>query len=445
MLCIYHYLHNRTKTLQGTAILLASFTLTSQVLGLLRDRLFASYVGLGADLDAYYYAFKIPDMLYAFFAALVSVTVLIPLLNKAKLHNDGEVHAKKTYDVLYTVFTLFAVIVIAIISLCMPWLVQYIAPGVTDALQIHDIVLFSRLLLFQPVLLGISNLFGSYTQMKEQFVIYALSPVIYNISIVLSIVCLYPKIGMIGVIYGVLVGAILHACIQIPYIHKKSFLPRLRRIYSHDMYMVKEVLTHSIPRALILSLVQVEFLVMNSVASFQNAGSTSTLNLANNLQSVPMSLIGVSFVVAAFPILSKTFAEKDEHGFWSTYRDAAKKISIYTLLATVVLWFGKGIIVEVLLANNSPELSLAFGFFILSLTPQCLELLITRAYYARGETKKAAHLNIYAAIITVTLVWVMGTSVSDIALAFTIGAWVSCIMFYVSVRNYGKDYGVKEV
>lgn len=433
---LYHYLNNRTKTLQGTALILASFTLSSQILGLLRDRLFASYIGLGSDLDAYYYAFKIPDMLYAFFAALVSVTVLIPLLNKAKMHEEGESHAKKTYDVLYTVFTICAILIVGILAAAMPYLIQYIAPGVTDPSKVYNIILYSRLLLLQPILLGISNLFGSYTQMKEKFIIYAVSPVIYNISIVLSIIFLYPVLGMIGVVYGVLIGAILHASIQIPYIHKNNFLPRIRRIRAQDMYIVKEVLTHSIPRALILSLVQVEFLVMNSVASFQKIGSTATLNLANNLQSVPMSLIGVSFVVAAFPVLSKTFAEKDEAKFWNIYREASRKILLYTLLATAVLWFSKGIVVRTLLGNNSPELALAFGFFILSLAPQCVELLITRAYYARGETKKAAHLNIYAAIITVTLVYSIGVNVSNIALAFTIGAWASCLMFWVSIRRY---------
>lgn len=435
---LYDFLHNRTKTLQGTALILAIFTFTSQLLGLLRDRLFASYVGLGADLDAYYYAFKIPDMLYAFFAALVSVTVLIPLLHKAKLHEDGDDHAKKTYDVLYTLFTCSAVVVVSIVSMLMPRLVAYIAPGVTDVTEISNIVLYSRLLLLQPILLGISNLFGSYTQMQQKFIIYALSPVIYNVSIVLSIMLLYPKLGMLGVVYGVLIGAVLHACIQIPYIHKHNFLPRLRRIYYHDMSIVKEVLTHSVPRALILSLVQVEFLFMNSIASFQSVGSTATLNLANNLQSVPMSLIGVSFVVAAFPVFSKTFAEKKEIQFWTTYKEVSRKVITYTLLATVVLWFSKNIVVGVLLGNNSPELAFAFGILILSLTPQCVELLITRTYYARGETKKAAYLNVYACIITIALVYAIGDSVANIALAFTIGAWVSCFMFWVSVERYKR-------
>lgn len=437
---LYDFLHNKTKTLQGTALILAIFTFSSQLLGLVRDRLFASYVGLGSDLDAYYYAFKIPDMLYAFFAALVSVTVLIPLLSKAKLHAEGKAHAKKTYDVLYTVFTIGSVIIVSVIALYMPFFVKYIAPGVTDSTQVSNIILYSRLLLIQPILLGISNLFGSYTQMQQKFIIYAISPVVYNISIVVSIVLLYPKLGMLGVVYGVLVGAVLHACIQIPYIHKHNFLPKLRRIYYHDMSIVKEVLTHSIPRALILSLVQLEFLFMNSIASFQNAGSTATLNLANNLQSVPMSLIGVSFVVAAFPVFSKTFAEKNEAVFWSTYKDVSRKVMLYTLLATVALWFSKDIVVSVLLGNRSPELALAFGFFVLSLLPQSVELLITRLYYARGETKKAAYLNIYAVIITLALVYSTGTSVSYIALAFTISSWVSCGMFWVSVGRYRKIY-----
>jgi putative peptidoglycan lipid II flippase len=241
---------------------------------------------------------------------------------------------------------------------------------------------------------------------------------------------------MLGVVYGVLIGSVLHASIQIPYIHKNNFLPRLRRIYYHDVGIIKEVLTHSVPRALILSLVQVQFLFMNSIASFQAFGNTSTLNLANNLQSVPMSLIGVSFVVASFPILSKSFAEKDETRFWSTYRDVSTKIILYTLIATVGLWFLKEPLVYILLANSSQALALTFGLFILSLTPQCIQLLITRTYYARGETKKAAYLNIYTTIITIGLVWVMGTSVSGIALAFTIGSWVSCGMFWISIRKY---------
>jgi putative peptidoglycan lipid II flippase len=429
-------LQNRTKTLQGAALILAVFTFSSQLLGLVRDRLFASYVGLGSDLDAYYYAFKIPDVLYAFFAALVSVTVLIPLLSKAKLHVEGEVYAKKTYDVLYTVFTIGSVCVVALVSICMPYLVKLIAPGVTDTIQISNIILYSRLLLLQPILLGISNLFGSYTQMNQKFIIYAISPLIYNISIVLSIIWLYPTYGMLGVIFGVLIGAVLHASIQVPYIRTHNFLPRFRRMYYQDIAIVKEVLVHSIPRALVLSLVQIEFLFMNSIASFQSAGSVSTLNLANNLQSVPMSLIGVSFIVAAFPILSKTFAERDEVKFWNMYSDVSKKIIGYTLLATIFLWILKEPLVYTLLGNATPELALAFGIFILSLTPQCVELLITRTYYARGETKKAAYLNIYAAIITIALVYSIGTSVSSIALAFTIGSWISCVIFWVSIRKF---------
>jgi putative peptidoglycan lipid II flippase len=330
----------------------------------------------------------------------------------------------------------FAIISISILSVLLPYLVKYIAPGVTDAGQISNIILYSRLLLLQPLLLGISNLFGSYTQMKKRFIIYALSPLVYNISIVASIVFIYPKLGMLGVIYGVIIGAVLHACIQIPFIKRMNFLPRIRRIYTHDFYIVKEVLTHSIPRALILSLVQVEFLIMNSVASLQKVGSTATLNLANNLQSVPMSLIGVSFVVASFPILSKSFAEKDEKRFWHTYKETSRKILLYTTIATVFLWFTREYVVSILLGNTSPKLSLAFGLFILSLIPQCIELLITRVYYARGETKKAAFLNIWAAIITITLVCMFGTTVPRIALMFSIGSWLSCAMFWVSIARY---------
>jgi putative peptidoglycan lipid II flippase len=439
------FFHRKSKSISQAALVLAGFTFGAQLLSLIRDRLFASHVGAGLELDTYYYAFKIPDILYAIFSALVSLTVLIPLLSR---HKKGETEEMKhTYSILFTVFCAGSALLILIVFILMPQLVHLIAPGVSDVGAISDIILYSRILLLQPFFLGISNLLGSYTQMKERFLLYACSPFIYNLATVLGLIFLYPTFGMAGVVSGVVVGSILHGLIQLPFIRKENFLPTFKRITRKELSLIKEVITQSIPRALILSLVQIEFLFLNSIASLMPEGNTSMLNLSNNLQSVPLSLIGVSLVIASFPSLSRNHATGDKVEFKKVFDKTLKTILLWATLATVGLFICKKYVIYIILGSQSFDpasldiIVTTFGIFVLALIPQCVEMLITRAYYASGNTKRPALLNLFAAALTIALAYGLysantGTaSVTILATAFSIGAWVSCVIFYFSVRK----------
>lgn len=430
----------KSKSLQKTAIMIAGFTFLSQLLSLFRDRLFANQVGTGLTLDSYYYAFRIPDILFAVFTSLVSVTVLIPLLVKYDKDND-HVIMKKVYNLLFSVFFVFSTILILLLIIFMPFLVtNLVAPGVKDLNAISDIILYSRLLLLQPFFLGLSNLLGSYTQMKEKFLLYSLSPLIYNIATIFGLVFLYPFFGIKGVVYGIIIGSILHGLIQIPFIHANKFLPVFIRIKKADLPIIKEIILSSLPRAFILSLLQIQFLFLNSFASNSSDGNTSVLNLANNLQGVPMALIGVSFVVAAFPRFTKRFAEGDEKAFWSLFKYTANKILIYCGLVTVAIWFLKDYIVLILLGDIGlyKVIALSFGIFTLSLIPQCIQLLIVRVYYARGGNKTPAFLSIIGTVFVIVLAYFSNKDAVSIATAFTIGSWISCLVFVFSLRKFVK-------
>lgn len=430
----------KSKSIQKTAVMIAGFTFASQLLSLFRDRLFANEVGTGITLDSYYYAFKIPDILFAVFTSLVSVTVLIPLL--VKYDKEGD-HAtmKKVYNILFSVFFIFSTVLILLLIIFMPFLVEHIvAPGIRDLNATNNIILFSRLLLLQPFFLGLSNLLGSYTQMKEKFLLYSLSPLIYNIATIFGLVFLYPFFGIKGVVYGILIGSVLHGLIQIPFIHTNKFIPAFVRLKKEDLPIVKEIVLSSLPRAFILSILQIQFLFLNSFSSHSSEGNTSILNFANNLQSVPMALIGVSFVVAAFPTFTKRFAEKNETEFWNIFRYTFKKILIYCGFATILIWFLKDYIVLILLGNieSYKVIALAFGIFSLSLIPQCIQLLITRVYYARGDNKRPAFLSIIGAVTVILLAYFSSRSAVDIATAFSIGSWISCLVFLFSVGKFLK-------
>lgn len=427
----------KSKSLQKTAIMIASFTFLSQLLSLIRDRLFANQIGTGLALDSYYYAFKIPDIMFAVFTSLVSVTVLIPLL--VKYDKDGDhVTMKKVYNILFSVFFIFSSVLILLLIVFMPYLVTHlVAPGVRDLNAVENIILYSRLLLLQPFFLGLSNLLGSYTQMRERFLLYSLSPLVYNVATIFGLIFLYPFFGIKGVIYGIIIGSVLHGFIQIPFVKSHSFLPRFIKIRNGDMKIVKDIVLTSLPRAFILSLFQIQFLFLNSFASHSTPGNTSVLNFANNLQGVPTALIGVSFVVAAFPMFSKKYVERDEKGFWNLFKYTVKKILIYCGLATTAIWILKDYMVLIILGDivSYKGIALAFGIFSLSLIPQCIQLLIVRVYYARGDNIRPAVLSIVGTIFVIILAYMSKGTAVDIAKAFTIGSWISCVVYVLSLRK----------
>lgn len=440
-------LNHKSKSISQGAIILAIFTFGAQLLSLVRDRLFASQVGPGIELDTYYFAFKVPDILFAVFSALVSLTVLIPLLSRHKDFESTEM--KHTYSILFTVFCTASSILILVVCALMPKFMHIVAPGISDPVVLDKIILYSRLLLLQPFFLGLSNLLGSYTQLKERFLLYAISPFVYNLTTVLGLIFLYPLYGMVGVIIAVVMGSVLHGLIQLPFIHKENFLPAFKRISRREWGLVKEVIQSSIPRALILSLVQIEFLYLNSLTSHMREGSTSLFNLANNIQGVPVTLIGVSLVIASFPTLSRTHANGEHVIFRQIFNRTLKTVILWSSIATVALFFARDLIIHILLGKNSfDEASFiliigTFGLFVLALIPQCIKMFITRGYYAIGNTKKPAFLNVLSVALTIGLGFSLYIQMQNTsaftpevpALAFLLSSWISGLIFFIYAQK----------
>ena len=161
------------------AILLGFFTLLSQVLALFRDRSIAHFIGPSSSLDAYYAAFRVPDLIFICIASLASITVLIPFLTAKMIDGKPTQEAEKFLNDVFTVFFSGMVLVAIILFFLMPHLIFFIAPGFTPALQ-KEAIQLSRIMLLSPILMGLSNLFGTITQIFHRFFIFSLSPYTEN-------------------------------------------------------------------------------------------------------------------------------------------------------------------------------------------------------------------------------------------------------------------------
>ncbi len=395
---ILKIVHKEFSNIHNAAFLLGISALLSQLLGLVRDRSFASVVGPSQSLDIYYASFRIPDLMFNSVSTLVSVTVLLPFLVKV-LQEKGNDGVRNFLSQMFTVFIYGMIILSGILFLLMPYLVGYVVPGFTIEMQ-HTLVNVSRLMLLSPILLGLSNLFGSITQMQHKFFVYALSPIFYNLGIIIGIYFLWPVCGIYGLAIGVLLGAFLHMAINLPVLARSKNTPTLVASSKIEWKNVGNVFLLSLPRTLALSLNSFALLVLTALASKLDTGSISLFNLSFNLQSVPIAIIGLSYGVAAFPVLSKAFSEGNMELYKNTIISTAKQILFFSLPVISLFVILRAHIVRVILGTGSfnwdhTRLTAAsLALFTIAIIGQCFIILFVRAYYAAGKTRRPLVVNL---------------------------------------------------
>ncbi|MFH0846246.1 MAG: lipid II flippase MurJ [Patescibacteria group bacterium] len=396
---VFNFVNKDISGLHKAAYILAFSSLLSQILALLRDRVLAHSFGAGEILDIYYASFRIPDFIFISVASLVSVSVLVPYLSKER----EEGISKKFMDEIFSLFFVLILIVCLGSFFLMPTLIFYIFRGFSVDMVEQTIVL-SRILLLSPILLGFSNFFTSIIQIKKKFFVYALSPLLYNIGIIIGIILFYPVWGMKGLAMGVILGALFHLIIQLPSIYRLGFIPKATLVTNFGK--IKKIMFLSLPRTLALSAGNLAVLFLLAVASNMAKGSIAVFNFAFALQSVPLSIIGVSYSVAAFPVLSKlTHEKKDE--FLRQVGITTRYIIFWTLMATVLFVVLRAQVVRVVLGSGKfswvdTRLTAAcLALFAISITAQSLILFFVKGYYAAGITKRPVLINIFSSILIV--------------------------------------------
>ncbi len=380
--------------LHRAALVLAASSIMSGLLGLLRDRLLAGTFGAGRELDIYYAAFKIPDFLYIISLSIASVTVLIPFfLEKIDV---GQKQGKEFLNNIFTVFLLAMLFLIVAAFFLAPYLAGMVAPGFSAEAK-KQLIVLTRILLLSPFLLGLSNLLSTVTQSFRRFFVYALSPILYNIGIIIGILAFFPFFGMNGIAIGIVIGALMHALIQMPSIARLGFLPSVRA--KINFLEIWQIVKLSLPRALGLGLNQIIFIFITAVASFLGAGSIAVFNLSFNLQSLPLSVIGVSYSVAAFPTLARLFVNNQKRQFLDYTIIAARQIIFWSVPVSILLIVLRAQIVRVLFGygqfgwRDTRLTAAALALFAFSITSQALIILFVRAFYAAGKTTKPIVIN----------------------------------------------------
>jgi len=459
---VFTMLYQEVRGLHQAAYVLAAFAFGSQLLALVRDRLLANQFGADLELDIYYAAFRVPDLLYVLFASSLSVYVLIPFVVS---RIDGE-DASKARELLGQVFSVFLVayigLVVAIIVM-LPFMQTILFPGFVG---VEDkLILTTQILLLQPLFLGISSLFGVVTQLGHRFVLYAISPLIYNIGIILGIIIFYPILGVSGLAVGVVLGAFGHMLVQWPLVRSSSLAFGFTQKINWPE--IVSVLRISVPRAITLALHQFVLLVLVGMASLMTVGSVAVLQFAYNLQSVPLAVVGASYSIAAFPMLADLFAQEKYDKFRLHIETALRHIIFWSVPIMGLVIVLRAQVVRVVLGSGAFDWSdtrltaAVLALLVMSLVAQACNLLLVRAFYAAGNTRTPLVItlggSLFAIGLAYTFYWafnasalfsdwlqallrvddVAGSEIMSIALAYSIAVTMqTLVMFIFAVREF---------
>ncbi len=459
----FNIFYKEIDGLHQAAYLLGIFAFLSQVLALLRDRVLAGAFGTGHTLDIYYSSFEIPDFIFATVASIVSISVLVPFITERMERSTDE--TKYFINAIFSFFSIIIVCVSIAAFFAMPYLAPRIFPGISDS---FTLIHMAQILLMSPIFLGLSNFLASITQVGKRFLVYALSPLFYNIGIIFGAIFLYPIFGIYGLAYGVILGAFMHLAIQLPFVFKSGLFKAWP--FNFDYPLVKHVFLISIPRTLTLGMTQITILALVGMASLMAEGSISIFNFSQNLQSVPLSIIGVSYSLAAFPTLARFITRKEDGEFLSHISAASRHIIFWSIPISVMFIVLRAQIVRTIYGagkfgwNGTKLTAAALAILAISVAAQSLVLVFIRGYYAKGNTKKSLYAGIVTGVLSIGLSYmfvkifyyhdtfryfiehlfrvddIAGTEVLMLALGFSIAQIVNCIILWIWFEKEYKGF-----
>ncbi len=424
----------------SAAFLITVTGLVSRVLGLFRDRLLASTFGAGDTLDVYYAAFRVPDLIYNLLIVGALSSAFIPVF-AAMLSNDKEEEAWDMANGIMNLALCFIVVLSAAFAIFTPFIMKALTPGFSPD-KLAQLVVFTRVMFLSPLLLGISGILGGILTSYKRFLTYSLAPIFYNAGIIFGILVFARMMGPIGLAWGVVFGGFLHLMSQYLFVGQLGFKHKWSLAASFSNQEVRKVFTLMIPRTMGIAVNQINLFVITIFASLLASGSLGVFNLAQNLQSVPLGLVGISFAMAVFPTLSSLFAQKKNEEFINAFSETFRQIIFFVIPISVLMLLLRAQIVRVVFGAGKfdwEDTILTFqclGIFSLSLFAQSVTPLLARAFYAMHNTKTPFYIALVSEGVNIlAVVLLIGKyQILSLAIAFSLAAVVQMFLLLFALR-----------
>lgn len=318
-----------------------------------------------------------------------------------------------------------------------------VAPNLKPA-EVHNAATLMRFLALNPLLFTISGILASAQQTLGRFFFYALAPLFYNLSIILSIFIFRDNIGIVGLGVGALIGAILQLAVVAFGSAKLNFHWHPKILWQSKDF--KSMLKQLPPRSLDQGMDQVQSITDTHFASSQALGGANAISNYNNayiLHTAPILLIGTAISTAAFPRLNHRLAAGRPDLFRRDFLMILRAMIWITMPVIITAYFARGYLAHLIFTNNNADIAEIFGFLTGAIFFRVVYAIISRWFYAQKDTKTPLLVSIFTVGFNVFLAWKLSQpssyGLSGLALAQTIvaGTEVAILTIVMLIRDRG--------
>jgi putative peptidoglycan lipid II flippase len=429
------------------ALVLSVLSLAYFAMGILRNRVFANTFGAGAELDAYNAAFRIPEIALDVLVAAGLTAPFVPIYSRLR-HDEGDDGSANEFGrtVLTGAVGLMTLGSITIF-LAAPWLAGVIADGFDQATQDLYVRLL-RINCLAQILFAASIALGEILVAHRRFVSYALAPVLYTAGIIVGTVLFAGRFGVAASAWGAVAGAAAHLTIRAIGTTGTSF--RIRPAFAVRTGAFREFLRLMVPRMFSVVIDPLTVTYFTRIAAGLGVGAVSSLNFGLDYQVLPVSLIGVSFSLAIFPVLSAAFADRDRGEFRRVLVRNVATIAVLTSVAAVALFVLSGHLVHILLGGGKfgpddvARTSAVVAAFALSIPFDALAYPLSRGLYATHDTLRqvvASFAGLGAVIVASTLL-LPGFGILAIPLGYAAGMMLKDVLLVILLVPRVQGIGV---
>jgi len=396
----------RRISVGNTAFLLVSTAFFGQLLGLVRTKLVnANFPATGpGSTDSYFAAFNIPDFFFFTLAAGALGVAFMPVLADRLNRGDRKGMWELSTSLLNLLLIIMATVSFIIFVFAEP-LVHYIISPNLSPQQLHNTVTIMRFLALNPLLFTISGVLTATQQTMGRFFFYAMSPLVYNATIIASIYIFKHNIGIIGLGIGALIGALLQLAIVSLGLFNTGFYWSRKILWRNSDFQT--ILKQLPPRSLDQGIDQVESIVQTHFARRLGTGYISYYNNAYTLSTAPTFLIGTAISTAAFPHMNNRLSQGRPDLFRKEFSRILLGMIWVAAPVAIVSYFIRGYLARLIFSQNSPQIAIIFGFLTLSIFATTIYTLISRWFYSQKDTITPLLVSIFAVLLDITLVSIL--------------------------------------
>jgi putative peptidoglycan lipid II flippase len=429
------------RSLARAGVIVGGLYVGSRATGWLRSVLISAMFGASRDLDAFYAAFRIPDLMFQVVAAGALASALVPLLSGLFADNDTALASLVVSTVTTAMVLALGLLGIAAF-ITAPAAVPILAGGFDDA-TIQRTIGLTRIMLLSPVFLALGSVATSLLNAQNRFVTPAAAPIAYNLAIVAGAILLGPAMGVTGVACGVVAGSVLHVAVQLPSLRRLGLHYRIRIDWRNRA--ARRAFVLMVPRALGLAASQFGLAVSTSLASRLAVGSITAFNVAFTILQIPIGVISVPIGIVALPSLSRQLSAGLVDDFVTLVTRSVRGLIYLIVPMTALGVVLRGQIVTILFGYGKFQgaalevTAQTLAFMLIGLTAESLTAVLARAFYAGRDTRTPVAAAVLAVAINISLglLLVGFAGLVGLACAFSAAAWAEALTL---LALFGRRY-----